>query len=265
MAEITAAMVKALREETGQGMMECKKALQESGGDPEQAKIILRKKGLDTADKKAGRATKEGLIGISTSDGAAAMVEIQCETDFVARNETFRQMVQSVADMACQLPNGPIEPSEEMNQAIQAVLVKMGENMSFARGVKFSAPKVGSYLHHNGKVGVLVGAEGEISPECLSDLCMHIAFADPIGITKDDIPADLIAREREIATHQAAQSGKPAEVLEKIVAGKLEKFLAANALLEQVFIRDEKKKVKDILGPAKVLCFARFAVGAGAK
>ncbi len=264
MTEITASVVKALREETGLGMMQCKKALQEVGGDMEEAKILLRKKGLDTADTKAGRATKEGLIGICTRDGAA-MVEIQCETDFVARNETFRQMVQSVADMACQLPDGPIEPNDAIDEAIQVVLAKMGENMGFARGVKLSAPCVGSYLHHNGKVGVLVGVDGEITQECLSDLCMQIAFADPIGITKDDIPADLIERERDIATHQASESGKPPPVVEKIVAGKIGKFLAENALLEQVFIRDEKKKVKDILGSAKIICFARFAVGAGDK
>ena len=265
MPEIAASMVKALREDTAQGMMECKKALQEADGDMEEAKIILRKKGLGTADKKASRATKEGLIGISARDDCAAMVEIQCETDFVARNETFRRMVQSVADMARELPDGPIEPNDAMTEPVQAVLAKMGENMGFARGVKLSAPRVGIYLHHNGKVGVLVGVEGEITQECLSDLCMQIAFADPIGVTRDDVPADLIQRERDIATHQASESGKPPQVREKIVTGKINKFLAANALVEQVFIRDEKKKVKDILGPAKVICFARFAVGAGSK
>jgi elongation factor Ts len=133
--------------------------------------------------------------------------------------------------------------------------------MSVAKAIKISAPRVGAYIHHNGKVGVLVGVEGEISDATLADLCMHIAFADPIGITTADVPAKLVDKEREIAKDQAAASGKPANIVEKIVEGKVAKFLAANALLEQPFIRDDKKKVKNILGAAKVKAFARFAVG----
>ncbi|HQL75776.1 MAG: Elongation factor Ts [Planctomycetes bacterium ADurb.Bin126] len=264
MAEITAAIVKALREETGQGMMECKKALQESNGDVEAARDILRKKGLATAEKKAARVTKEGRVAIAaTADkSGAAMVEIQCETDFCARNEVFQEMVQVVARLAADAPAGTIEPTPAIKDAVQDALSKIGENMSFARGVKVVAPRIGAYIHHNGKVGVLVGVEGEISDEVLSDLCMHIAFADPMGITMQDVPADLVEKERAFAREQAAESGKPADIVEKMVTGKINKFLAERALLEQPFVRDDKKKVKDIVGKAKVLTFARYSVGA---
>ena len=133
--------------------------------------------------------------------------------------------------------------------------------MRYSRGVKIEAPTVGTYVHHNGKVGVLVGVEGEISAELLSDLCMHIAFADPMAATTDEVPADVVERERRLAAEQAAESGKPAQVVEKIVAGKVAKFLAGNALMEQPFVKDEKKKVKEVLGPAKVSGFVRFQVG----
>jgi len=263
MAEISAEAVRALREATGQGMMECKKALQETKGDIEAAKDLLRKKGLVTAEKKAGRATGEGLIAVSMNaeKTSAAMVEVRCETDFCARNEVFRAMVKKVADLAAAGASGAVEPTAAMKQAVQDALAKIGENMSVAKAIKISAPRVGAYIHHNGKVGVLVGVEGEISDATLADLCMHIAFADPIGITTADVPAKLVDKEREIAKDQAAASGKPANIVEKMVEGKVAKFLAANALLEQPFIRDDKKKVKNILGAAKVKAFARFAVG----
>ena len=263
MAEISAAIVRALREETGQGMMECKKALQEAGGDIEAAKDILRRKGLATAEKKAGRATKEGLVAISIApDGtSAAMIEIQCETDFCARNELFQAMVKKLAEMAVKCGDGEIPATDGMKAAVQDTLAKIRENMSYVRGIKISAPRVGAYLHHNGKVGVIVGVEGDISDQTLADLCMHIAFADPMGITKEDIPAHLVEKEKEIAGQQAIDSGKPPQIAEKMVMGKVNKFLAANSLLEQPFVRDDKKKVKDILGGAKVTAFARFAVG----
>lgn len=265
MAEITATTVKALREETGQGMMDCKKALEEAGGDFDAARDILRKKGLATAEKKAARPTSEGLIGMSVSDDrtSAAMVEVQCETDFCARNDVFRNMVQQLADMALSSgEEGEMTPSEEMTSAVQDALTQIGENMSLARAVRIAAPRVQTYLHHNGKVGVIVGVEGDASDETLNDLCMHIAFSDPVGVTTDDVPSDLVEKEKEFAREEAANSGKPADIVEKIVTGKVRKFLEANALLEQPFVKDDKQKVKDILGDAKVTAFARFAVGA---
>ncbi len=263
MAQITATMVKALRDETSQGMMECKKALTEADGDLETAKDILRKKGLVTAEKKADRATSEGLIGISTdpSSKSAAMIEIQCETDFCSRNDVFRAMVKNVADLAAASPDGTIEATEQITEKVQDAFAKISENMSYARGVKISANLVGSYIHHNGKVGVLVGVDSDVDAETLSQLCMHVAFTDPMGINTEDIPAELIEKEKKFATEEAIESGKPAEIAEKIVTGKVNKFLAANALMEQPFVKDEKQTVKQILSGAKVTAFARFAVG----
>ena len=263
MAEITAAAVKALREQTGQGMMECKKALQQTDGDFDAAQDILRKKGLVTAEKKAARATKEGLVAIKVDDEktSVVMIEVQCETDFCARNDLFKTMVAGIVDLAATAEAGPIETSDQISQIVQDCLTKISENMSYARGIKLCAPRIGTYLHHNNKVGVIVGVEGEISDQTLADLCMHIAFNDPIGITTDDIPAELVEKEKKFATEQAIESGKPPEIAEKMVTGKINKFLAANALLAQPFVRDDKKKVADVLGEAKVTAFARFAVG----
>lgn len=265
MAEITAAAVKALREETGQGMMECKKALTQTNGDVEAAKDLLRKKGLATAEKKAARVTKEGLVWIIVDDArkSAAMIEVQCETDFCARNEEFRAMVETLAGQAMQAGPGAIEATDKMRDRLQETLSKIGENMSYARGTKIAGHKIGTYLHHNGKVGVVVAVDREVSDEVLSDLCMHIAFADPMGITAEDVPADVVEKERKFAIEQAVESGKPKEIAEKMVAGKIRKFMEENALMEQPFVRDDKKKVKDILGGAQVTGFARYSVGGG--
>ncbi len=261
MAEITATMVKALRDATQQGMMECKKALTEAGGDIDTAKDILRKKGLVTAEKKADRSTTEGLIGMSIEKTSAAMIEVQCETDFCSRNDVFRTMVKEVVEMAAACADGPVEATEEITEKVQDAFAKIGENMSYARGVKISANLLGSYIHHNGKVGVLVGVDGDVDAGILSDLCMHIAFNDPMGINAEDIPAELIEKEKKFSTEQAIESGKPAEIAEKMVTGKMKKFVAANALMEQPFVKDESQSVRQILGGVNVTAFARFAVG----
>ena len=263
MAEITAALVRALREETGQGMMECKRALEQTGGDREAARDLLRKKGLVTAEKKAGRATSEGLIGISINPArtSGVMVEVRCETDFCARNQVFRDMVKAVTDMATNSAQDRIVATAEMDAAVKGALSKIGENMSFARGIRINAPVVAGYLHHNGKVGVLLGIDGTVSEELLADLCMHVAFADPMGIVAADIPAKILDKEREIALAQAMESGKPREIAEKMVEGKIRKFVEANALTEQLFVKDDKKKIKEVLGQARIVAFARLAVG----
>ena len=264
MAEITAAMVKALRDETSQGMMECKKALQETDGDMEAAKDLLRKTGSVKAEKKAERSTSEGLVRISVADDgkSATMVELQCETDFCSRNDEFQVMADKVIDLATASAEGVIEATDDIAACVQECLGKIGENMSYARGIKVAGDRVGSYMHHNNKVGVLVAIDGEADDDLLTKLCQHIAFANPMGLSADDVPADLVEKERAFATEEAAESGKPAEIVEKMVEGKVRKFLAENALLEQAFIHDEKSKVKDILGGATLTAFARFAVGA---
>ena len=262
MAEITAQMVRTLREETGQGMMDCKKALTEANGDVEVAVEILRKRGMAAAETKAARKAVEGLIAIKQIGDSAVMVEVVCETDFCAHNDEFTSMVAEVASLAAGAgKDGDIQATDEMTACVQACFNKIGENMRYTRGARISSPKIGTYVHHNGKVGVMVGLDGEIDDQTLSDICMHIAFADPLGLTTDDVPADLVEKEKKIAVEQAIESGKPKEIAEKMVAGKMSKFIASKALLEQPFVRDDKKKVKEILGSAKITSFVRFQVG----
>ncbi len=260
MADITAAMVKALRDETGLGMMECKKALTENGGDVEKSKDALRAKGMATAEKRASRDTKEGVVLIQTADGQATMVEVVCETDFCARNDEFKAMASDVLALAVAGDEGDIAASDDIKDRVQATLATIGENMSYSRGVKICADSIGTYAHHNGKVGVIVGVQGQLDQETLSGLCMHIAFADPLGISGDDVPAELVAKEKQIAIAQAVESGKNEEIAEKMVVGKMKKFIASKALIEQTYVRDEQKKVKDILGDATIKAFARFAI-----
>jgi elongation factor Ts len=255
-------MVKSLREETGQGMMECKKALTECDGDLEAAKDLLRKKAGAKAEKKADRETSEGLVALSISDDkkTGTMVEVRCETDFCARNEVFIEMVGDVLSKAEQAGAGPIEATDEITGAVQEAFAKIGENMSYGQGVKINAEKVGGYKHHNNKVGVLVGVDRDVDDETLTGVCMHIAFANPMGITVDDIPDELVEKERKFAVEQAVESGKPQEIAEKMVEGKMRKFLEQNALMEQKYVRDETKTVKEVLGGANVTQFARFAL-----
>jgi len=260
MAEITAADVKALRDATGLGMMECKKALTEAGGDSELALENLKKQGLAKAEKKASRETKHGLVAICDGDGGAAMVEVVCESDFTSRNEEFQGMVAAVAKLAAAAPAGEVETTDEIAALVQECLAKISENMKFSRGVKIVAPKIGRYIHHDNMTGVLIGVEGEIDEETLTGVCQHIAFTDPIGITTDDIPADLVEAERKLAADSDAVKGKPEQIVEKIVEGKVRKFLAENALLEQAYVRDEDRKVGEILGTATITAFARFKV-----
>jgi elongation factor Ts len=253
-------MVKALRDETGLGMMECKKALTENDGNVEQAKDALRAKGMATAEKRATRDTKEGVVLIVADDKQATMVEVVCETDFCSRNDEFQKMAKEVSEMAVQSDEGDIPATDAINDRVQTTLAMIGENMSYSRGVKICADSIGTYAHHNGKVGVVVGVNGQLDEETLSGLCMHIAFADPIGITGDDVPADLVEKEKQIAMAQAVESGKNEEIAAKMVEGKMKKFIASKALIEQAYVRDDKKQVKEILGDATIKAFARFAI-----
>lgn len=263
MAQITATMVKELRDSTGLGMMDCKKALEENSGDIAAANDWLRAKGLATAEKKSGRATKEGLVAIKIADDnkSAAIVEVQCETDFCARNEEFQKMAASVLEMAFAADDGKIEATDAITACVQETFSRIGENMSYAGGMKLSGDQIGSYMHHNNKVGVVVALKGSVDEEIITGLCQHIAFANPMGLTSDDIPADIVAKEREIAKQQAIESGKPEAIAEKMVEGKIRKFLAERALVEQQYVKDDKKKIKEILGDAQIVAFARFAVG----
>ena len=273
MAQITASLVKELRERTGSGMMECKRALQEMQGDIEAAVEHMRKAGLAKADKKAGRVAAEGLIVVAQSDTAIAMVEVNCETDFVSRREEFQRFAKAVAQAVLarnpatmdDLLALPWEDDQTLDGARKALVAKIGENINVRRFVLFETADgvLNSYVH-GGRIGVIVellGADAELS----KDVAMHVAASRPICVSADQVPADLLAKEREIYAAQAAESGKPENIVEKMVAGRLRKFVAEVTLLGQPFVKDHDQSVEKLLqgAGAEVRRFARFELGEG--
>jgi len=290
MATITAAMVKELRDKTGAGMMDCKTALNETDGDMEAAVDWLRAKGLAKAAKKAGRVAAEGLIGLAGDDKEAAVVEVNSETDFVARNPSFQELVQTIASAA---PNakGDLEtlgasPYGETDTSVADTLKEMvgsiGENMTLRRTAHLTAGDgvVASYMHNQsspglGKIGVIVALESAGDADALKtfgkQVAMHIAAANPQAVDTDSLDPDLIDRERAVLTEQAKESGKPAEVVTKMVEGRLRKFYEEVVLLQQPFVHDPDNTVakaveaaaKDVGAPIKITGFYRFALGEG--
>ena len=270
---VTAAMVKELRDRTGAGMMECKRALVETNGDIEAAVDHLRKSGLAHANQKASRVAAEGMIALSLSATGkhAVMVEVNCETDFVAKNENFNSFAEAVAANAlCEDP-ADVEAllstrigDATVEQARQILVTKIGENIQVRRFVHISTDgTIGAYVH-GGKIGVLVDLSG--GDETLArDLAMHIAALNPEYVADEDVPADIIAREKDILLAQAKSSGKPAEIIEKMVIGRLRKHLAAITLLGQTFVKDGDLTVGKLLSQnnASVNGFERLAVGEG--
>ena len=271
---ITADAVKQLRERTGAGMMECKKALVETKGDLDAAAELMRKQGLAKADKKATRVAAEGVIVVEkASDGrAAAMVEVNCETDFVAREQDFRSFAQAVAAraladqpatleglLASRLPSG-----ESIDERRRALVAKIGENIGVRRyAVVRSAGALGAYVHGT-RIGALVAVKGG-EPSLAYDLAMHVAASNPKYLTAADVPAEVVAKEREILTEQARAEGKPPEIVAKMVEGRLRKSLAEVSLAGQPFVKDPDVTVEKLLkgAGAKVKAFERFEVGAG--
>ena len=290
MAEITAALVKELRETSGAGMMDCKKALTETGGDVEAADDWLRKKGLAAAAKKAGRTAAEGLVGVSSDGTSGAVVEVNSETDFVARNEHFRKFVADVAKLALQA-GGDIEalkalpfPGGEGTVAdeLTKMIAKIGENMSLRRTAAFTVSDgvVASYVHNQevpglGKIGVLVALESTGDKGVLEafgrQLAMHIAATNPQSLDTGSLDQSLIERERQVLMEQARASGKPEEIIAKMVEGRLRKFYEEVVLLEQVFVIDGESRVSKAVeaagreagAPVKVTGFVRMQLGEG--
>jgi elongation factor Ts len=284
MAEITAAAVKSLRDRTGAGMMDCKRALTEADGDEERAIDLLRQSGAAKAAKRAGREVSEGSVHISVDDRTAVMVEILSETDFVARSDAFtafaEKTAESVGDM--QLPDGQVlngaeffegEGGQRIEGELGELRVKVGENVQLSRVVRWAretASTLGSYVHFGNRIGVLVeltgGGDETAVSEVARGVAMHIAATNPSGVSPDDIPAEIIERERAVLIEQAKGEGKPPEIAEKIVEGRMRKFFEENALLWQNYVRDPDKSVKDLLaeagGDVSVRRFARFEVGA---
>jgi elongation factor Ts len=283
---ISATDVKALRDRTGAGMMDCKAALTESGGDMEEAITILRKKGMAQVAKKAGRAMKEGLVGVLLNADATTGViaEVNCESDFVARTTDFTTLVETVtSDLlgAAGDIDALIAPEGAIGQKAAAAIAKLGENMAVSRAARFAGDGlVGSYLHMGGKIGVLVELAGVPASARQSDpvqtlvreLAMQIAAASPSFATRQEVPADVIEKEKAVYRGQMENSGKPANVIDKIVEGKLGSFYQQAVLPEQASIRDPKTTVAQVIaeaaktigGTVTVSRFARFKVGEGA-
>jgi elongation factor Ts len=272
---ITAAMVKELRERTGSGMMECKKALVESGGDLELAIEQMRKAGLAKADKKASRIAAEGNIFFSKSadEKTVVMLEVNCETDFVAKGEDFNSFAEAVGSAAVAKEVGgvdalmqlPLASGSTLEQARLELIAKIGENINVRRFVRYQCSEgiIGSYLHGS-RIGVLVQIEG--GDEALGkDIAMHIAASKPEFIAENDVSEELLEREKEIYFAQAKDSGKPAEIIEKMVQGRLKKFLGEITLVGQPFVKDPDIQVGKLLktNHATVVRFDRFEVGEG--
>lgn len=286
MANITASMVKELREMTGAGMMECKKALTEADGSIEQAVDILRTRGLAAVAKKAGRATNEGTVMALVSDDCktGAVLEMNCETDFVAINEKFQAYAEKIAKAALAAKPADVEAlkaAEIDGETVEAVVTDavhvMGENIQLARVAVAEADGVASYIHGAGKIGVLVtfALEGidpaaEDFQKCGRDLAMQVAAINPVSATREDVPADVAAHEFEIYKAQAAESGKPEAIQEKIAQGRMEKFYKENCLTEQAFVKNPDQTVNEYVaecakalgGTITVKSFLRFALGA---
>lgn len=273
---ITASLVKELRERTGAGMMECKKALTETGGDIEAAIENMRKSGQAKAAKKAGRTAADGVIVVASSDDGAkaVMVEVNCETDFVAKDDNFRSFADAVAErvlasdaadvdalMALPLHEGEDTTIEE---ARQALVSKIGENMAVRRFVRVDAQGAIAHYSHGVRIGVLVDVSG--GEEGLGrDLAMHIAASSPVCVSEDQVPADMLAKEREITEAQAKESGKPDNIIEKMIEGRMRKYLGEITLVGQPFVKDPDVKIGKLLDKqsAKVNFFHRFEVGEG--
>jgi elongation factor Ts len=278
MTEITASLVKELRDETNLGMMECKKALQETGGDKDAAIRLLRERGLSLADKRAGRDAKEGRVAMEIYDGgkAGVMIEVNCETDFVAKNENFQAFVDELVGTAKGIDG---ELAAAAKDAVVAKIAEIGENIVVRRNVKFTVDGSGAvagYIHLGGKVGVLVEvgcgkeetAAQDAFKEALKDITLHIAACSPQYLKRSEVPEDVVAAEREIYAKQV--EGKPENIIDKIVGGKLDKFYSQICLEEQGFVKDPDQSVADYLAAAgKTLGdeltlkqFIRYQVGA---
>jgi elongation factor Ts len=290
MAEISAALVKELREKTGAGMMDCKRALSETQGQLEDAVDWLRKKGLSAAAKKSGRIAAEGLVGVIAEGTKGAVVEVNAETDFVARNETFQAFVKAAAKLALEtgadiealkgktVPGGQRSVADELTHLIATI----GENMNVRRAARLAVKEgaVASYVHNQlvaglGRIGVLVAVESAGDPAKVADLakklCLHVAAANPQSVDVGSVDPAALERERKVLTDQAKESGRPDNVIQKMVEGRLRKFYEETVLTEQVFVVDGESRVskvleaaaKDLGKPVKVVGFHRFALGEG--
>lgn len=267
MSNISASQVKELREKTGLGLMDCKKALEESQGDMELAIEELRKTSGIKASKKSGRSAADGLIAIKSQDDQYFMIEVNCETDFVARDDSFVEFTSQTLDSYVSNPESSLEEilanGAEDNR--EKIVQKLGENIVIRRIAKTEESSVtGSYLHSNKKIGCIVSLEGG-DESLANDIAMHASATDPMAVTPSDIPTETVEKEREIFRAQSEGSGKPPEIVEKMIEGKVAKFLSEVSLTEQDFVKDPNMKISQLLkeNNANILNFIRYEVGEG--
>ncbi|MBY0400315.1 translation elongation factor Ts [Myxococcota bacterium] len=287
MAEVSAGDVKALRDSTGAGMMDCKRALADAAGDVERARELLRERGLAKAGKRAGRETSEGAVVFASKGGKGALIELGCETDFVAKTPDFQGLAQSIAE-ACLQASGVADAEKALalklsggtvDEVIKAAVAKVGENIQLKRVASVEVKGVtGGYVHGGGKLGVLIALETGLSggdvEAVARDVAMHVAAHDPtpIAVDRADVPASIVEKERKILTAQAMESGKPANVVEKMVDGRMNKFFSENCLLAQGFVKDPDTSIRDLLakagkasgGTLTIKSFVRFKLGEAA-
>ena len=285
MSNISASLVKELREKTGAGMMDCKNALTENNGDIESSVDWLRTKGLAKAAKKSGRVASEGLIAISSSESFSAIVEVNSETDFVARNESFQNVAATISQLGLLSPSiddlkiQKIENKDvNVEEYITEMISSIGENINLRRMVRFESSNtiIASYIHGQvskglGKIGVMVNLKSTVNNEMVNELgkkiAMHIAATNPLSISIDGIPSDTLERERNILIEEARESGKPEEIIEKMIEGRLKKFYQESVLLEQTYVIDGESKIADVLNsldsPVEIIDFVRYELGEG--
>lgn len=267
MSNISAAQVKELREKTGLGLMDCKKALEDAEGNMDKAIEELRKTSGVKASKKSGRSAADGLIAIKNIEDQIFMIEVNCETDFVARDDSFVEFTSQTLKSFSENPEKTLQ--ELMDDGIEdnreKIVQKLGENIVVRRVAKTENSTItGSYLHSNNKIGCIVSLEGG-SHDLAIDIAMHAAATDPLAVSPADIPSELVEKEREIYKAQSEDSGKPPEIIEKMIEGKVSKFLAEVSLTEQDFVKDPNTKINQLLkeNSASILNFTRFEVGEG--
>ncbi|MGM8364108.1 translation elongation factor Ts [Virgibacillus sp. W0181] len=274
---ITAKMVKELREKTGAGMMDCKKALQETSGNMEEAIDFLRKKGASQAAKKADRIAAEGSTYIEVDNNTAALLEVNCETDFVTKNDTFKQLLQDLGSHIVVNKPGTVEEALQQNlqgtentveSHINSIVATIGEKISlrrFAVLTKTDSDAFGAYLHMDGRIGALTLLEGTKDEEVAKDIAMHVAAANPTYVSREDVAEEEVNREREILKEQALSEGKPEKIIEKMVEGRLGKFFEQICLLDQNYVKDPDNKVEKYVANkgATVKAFVRYEVGEG--
>ncbi len=266
MATISAAMVKELRDKTGAGMMDCKKALAEADGNVELAIENLRKAGAIKAANRAGKATNEGRMIALIEGGVAVLAEVLCETDFVAKNEKFEAYGKAMAKrVATELTSEGIvseEAAENEKEHLVDLVTVIGENLQIGRVARWVPQgKAANYIHLGGKLGVLVDVKGDVDDEYLNNLCLHIAAFNPTYLRPDDVPADVVEKEKEIAAAQPDLANKPANIIDKIVMGKINKWYSEVCLVKQGWVRDDKTAVEKVNPKAQIVRFVRWQVG----